>query len=80
MNRECCMSFRDLFLASKKREWTADEARHFKSVDQPTRNEIVKQLASEAGCIKTEDRRGTDGQVYTAFWLDNNSCGQSSND
>jgi hypothetical protein len=29
---------------------------------------MVKQLASEAGGVRTEDRIGTDGVVYTAFW------------
>ena len=28
-------------------------------------------LAREAGCcVRTEDRRGKDGLIYTAFWLE----------
>src|SRR5262245_19438680 len=67
---DCCMSFRDLFILAKKRDWTAAEAKHFGLVDQPERNRLVKVLATEAGCVCTQDRTGTDGQVYTAFWLD----------
>jgi hypothetical protein len=32
---------------------------------QPERNAAVKALAREAGGMRTEDRIGTDGQVYT---------------
>jgi len=71
MDSECCMGFRELFTLAKKRPWTTEEERYFKSVDQPARNRLVKELASQAGCIQTEDRRGTDGQVYTAFWRTN---------
>lgn len=74
---DCCMSFRDLHRLARKRDWTAEEAHYFQSVDQPTRNNLVKQLAHEAGCIRTEDRIGTDGQIYTAFWLDRAVCGAS---
>jgi uncharacterized GH25 family protein len=63
-----CMSFADLFRAAKKRGWTEEERARFAALDQPARNAMVKQLAAEAGDIKTEDRRGTDGVVYTAFW------------
>lgn len=74
MNGNCCLGFRDLFRLAKGRDWTAEEASYFKSVDQPTRNRLVRQLAGEAGCIATEDRLGTDGQIYTAFWLDQSTC------
>ena len=30
---------------------------------------MVRELAREAGGIETADRVGTDGQVYTAFWV-----------
>lgn len=71
---DCCMSFRDLFKLAKGREWTEAETKHFKSIDQPERNRLVKVLAAEAGCVQTEDRTGTDGQVYTAFWLNQRAC------
>lgn len=77
MSGDCCLSFRDLFLLAKKRPWTADEERYFQTIDQPTRNKLVKELALEARCIKTEDRRGTDGQIYTAFWMDKAQCGRT---
>lgn len=66
---DCCMSFRDLFVLARKREWTAAEERHFQKVSQPERNRLVRELAAEAGCVETEDRLGTDGQTYTAFWM-----------
>ena len=63
-----CMSFADLFRAARKRAWTEEERAGFAALDQPARNAMVKQLAAEAGDIRTEDRRGTDGLMYTAFW------------
>lgn len=71
-NREaahCCMSFRELFMRARGRAWTSDEERSFQALDQPTRNALVKQLAAEAGDVATADRRGSDGQLYTAFWV-----------
>ncbi|HYF15990.1 MAG TPA: hypothetical protein VD971_13050 [Phycisphaerales bacterium] len=70
MNGNACMSFRRLFALAKGRPWTPEEEREFAALDQPARNEAVKRLAAEAGCVRTEDRRGTDGVVYTAFWAD----------
>ena len=69
MARDCCTSFRDLFLLAKKRAWTAEEERSFQALDQDARNQLVKEFAAEAGCIQTEDRIGTDGVTYTAFWV-----------
>ncbi|MBX3357115.1 MAG: hypothetical protein KF745_01675 [Phycisphaeraceae bacterium] len=62
------MSFRDLFVAAKGREWTEEEVLEFQAFDQEGKNRMVKQLAAEAGGIRTEDQVGTDGVVYTAFW------------
>lgn len=70
MGRECAIGFADLFRLAKNRGWTADEERAFQSLTQPERNAAVLELAREAGGIRTEDRLGTDGQVYTAFWLE----------
>ena len=70
MGRECAIGFADLFRLAKKRGWTAEEARAFQSLTQPERNAAVLELAREAGGIHTEDRLGSDGLVYTAFWLE----------
>jgi hypothetical protein len=70
MGRECSLGFADLFRLAKKRGWTLDEERTFQALTQPERNAAVLELAREAGGIRTEDRIGTDGQVYTAFWLE----------
>lgn len=64
----CSMGFRELFFLAKGREWTQDEVRAFRALDQEGKNRMVKQLAAEAGCIRTEDQVGTDGVIYTAFW------------
>lgn len=70
MGDTCSIGFRELFMLAKGRTWTAEEERQFQAVDQPTRNQIVKALAAEAGNIRTEDRTGNDGLIYTAFWVD----------
>jgi|GEM_PF-6737475 len=67
-----CLSFRDLFELAKGRPWTPDEERAFAALPQDARNQAVRDLAREAGirgaCVRIEDRLGTDGVVYTAFW------------
>lgn len=70
MASECDMSFADLFNMAKKRAWTPDEERDFAALAPQSRNLLVKQLAKEAGRIHTEDRLGSDGITYTAFWLE----------
>ena len=70
MGYECEMGFADLFRLARKRIWTAEEKDAFQALDQDARNTAVRQLAQEAGCVRTEDRRGTDGLIYTAFWLE----------
>ena len=70
MGHECEMGFSDLFRLARKRAWTSDEEDAFRALDQDARNTAVRQLAQEAGCVRTEDRRGTDGLIYTAFWLE----------
>ena len=64
------MGFADLFRLARKRGWTAEEEGAFQALSQPERNAAVMELAREAGGIRTEDRIGTDGQVYTAFWIE----------
>lgn len=68
MGHDCEMGFADLFRLAKKRTWTAEEEDRFQALGQEARNTAVRQLALEAGCVLTEDRRGTDGLIYTAFW------------
>jgi hypothetical protein len=70
MGRECAIGFADLFRLAKRRDWTAEEERAFQAMAQPERNAAVLELAREAGGIHTENRLGTDGLVYTAFWLE----------
>lgn len=75
MGRECSIGFADLFRLAKKRGWTDAEERAFQALSQRDRNAAVMELAREAGGIHTEDRLGTDGQVYTAFWLEDDTAG-----
>jgi hypothetical protein len=63
-----CMSFRDLFELAHGRPWTPEEHHRFQTASQDERNRLVKQLAAQAGGIAVEDRIGSDGQTYTAFW------------
>ena len=70
MGRECQIGFAELFLLARKRKWTTAEQQRFEAMEQDERNEAVRQLGREAGCIRTEDRRGTDGKIYTAFWIE----------
>lgn len=64
------MGFRELFFLAKGREWTPEEVKGFQALDQAGKNRMVKELAAEAGGIRTEEQVGTDGVVYTAFWKD----------
>lgn len=64
----CDLGFADLFRLAKKRDWTPDEERTFQALDQAGRNAAVVMLAREAGGIRIDDRVGTDGITYTAFW------------
>ena len=70
MGGDCSLGFADLFRLAKKRSWTPDEERVFQALDQEARNAAVAELAREAGGIRTENRVGTDGVIYTAFWLE----------
>lgn len=63
-----CMGFSDLFQAAYGRPFTATESAQFAALDQASRNEAVKQMAGQASGVYTEDRIGTDGVTYTAFW------------
>ncbi len=69
----CSMGFAELFQLAKGRQWTEEEVQGFQALDQQGKNQMVKQLAAEAGGIRTEDQVGTDGVVYTAFWKQENA-------
>jgi len=73
MGQECRYSFSDLFRLAHDRDWTEEEKSAFMVLDQGARNCAVKRLADKAGCIRTEDRLGTDGMTYTAFWVEEES-------
>ena len=66
---ECCFSFADLFLAAEKRVWTSEEENGFRDLTQDERNDWVSMLAEKAPQFKTQDKVGTDGVVYRAFWI-----------
>ena len=70
MGPECQYSFDDLYQLAHQREWTRDEKAAFMALDQAGKNLEVKRLAEIAGCVRTEDRLGTDGVCYTAFWVE----------
>jgi hypothetical protein len=73
MVQECRYSFDDLFRLAHDRDWTEEEKSAFMALDQGARNCEVMRLADKAGCIRTEDRLGTDGVMYTAFWVEEQS-------
>ncbi len=66
MGIECNFSFFDLFRAAFKREPTVEEIAHFENLPQSGKNELVKEWAQEAAW-ETQDKMGSDGQLYTAF-------------
>ena len=70
MGQECRYSFDDLFRLAYDRDWTAEEKGAFMALDQLARNREVRRLADQAGCVRTEDRLGSDGLMYTAFWVE----------
>ena len=75
MGLECRYSFDDLFRLAHGRDWTAAEKRAFLALEQGARNGEVRRLAERAGCVRTEDRLGSDGMTYTAFWVEEQPVG-----
>ena len=67
---ECCFSFADLFSAAEGRHWTPTEEKVFQNLNQEERNEWVSRLAEKAPQFKTQDKVGTDGVTYRAFWIE----------
>ena len=70
MGRECYIGFADLYRLAKKCEWSPAQEKELLDASQEARNAWVKQLAQEAGCVRVEDRLGSDARTYTAFWVE----------
>jgi hypothetical protein len=66
---ECNFSFADLFIAAEGRTWTSDEEIVFKNLTQRQRNEWVSSLVVKAPEYVTQDKVGTGGVMYRAFWI-----------
>ena len=66
ISKECAYSFKDLFIAAKGRQMTPAEADSFKGLPQEDVNELVINLAADAGW-STRPVRGSDGREYIAF-------------
>jgi hypothetical protein len=64
------MSFADLHLRAKGRQWREEEVEAFRLMSQAEKNKWVLAMAAEADGVKTEQRIGTDGVTYIAFWVD----------
>lgn len=67
MAHSCAYSFDDLYQAVFGRAMTETEKGALYDLPQADRNVQVGEWAKEAGW-QTEDRRGSDGVTYTAFW------------
>lgn len=50
--------------------WTEQEENVFKNLSQSERNDWVSRLAEMAPQFKTQDKVGSDGLIYRAFWVD----------
>lgn len=64
----CSLGFAELFTLAKGRPWSEAERSEFYAMSQIEKNEWVQLRAEEAGSVETQDRRGTDGLIYKAFW------------
>lgn len=63
----CRFSFDDLYYARFGRAMKTQEKTELYTQPQEKRNNIVRRWAREAGWL-TENRVGSDGVMYTAFW------------
>ena len=70
MGIECAYSFDDLHFAAMKKHFSALESERFLRLNQQSKNDLVAQWAAKAGW-QTEERIGSDGLVYIAFWPKN---------
>jgi hypothetical protein len=70
LDNECAYSFDDLFRAAKGRLMSEEERNSLEAAPQDDRNRRVREWAAETGGeFVCEDRSGTDGRIYTAFWV-----------
>jgi len=68
MGSESCPGFAELFRAAHRRDMEEAEQAALEALDQSGRNDWVRaQVAATRRAMWCEDRRGTDGVVYTAF-------------
>lgn len=65
----CCFSFENLYSAAFGKPISDSIRTSLRNVTQQEKNGIVKLwVARTNGRFECEDRLGTDGIVYTAFW------------
>lgn len=70
MGRECAFGFGDLFRAAHGRAWSDAERADFEALGHDERNAAVRRWAASTSVIRTEDRLGSDGRLYVAFWVE----------
>jgi len=69
LGSECAYSFEDLFQNAKGRVMSDEERNSLEAAPQEDRNRRVREWVAETGGeFVCEDRRGSDGRIYTAFW------------
>lgn len=69
VDRSCRYSFDDLFVAAFGEAMSDARRRELYALSQDRRNVTVREwVGRTAGRFACEDRRGTDGVIYTAFW------------
>lgn len=76
MGDECSFGFADLYKAAFGHNPPDSVIMELLSLDQETKNAKVRQWAALAGW-GTDERRGTDGLMYTAFsptWKPKRDC------
>lgn len=66
MGPECNYSFKDLYMAAYGANMSSEDIKQFSFLSQAERNVKVLEWARLAGW-GTDDRLGSDGQLYTAF-------------
>lgn len=65
----CMYSFDDLHEQATGRVMTSRERASLYALPQNDRNQWVRQMVQRTdGRYACEDRRGSDGVIYTAFW------------
>jgi hypothetical protein len=75
---ECAYSFDDLFRAATGRDMSVQERISLEAASREERNRQVREWVAETSAeFRCEERRGTDGLVYTAFWAAEERLGDS---